>query len=115
MQNTYYMSYCDIGGRSISPAGSEENFRKTAPLLPPASPEVEPHLDQHQRDGSKTISPKSARSIHKLALRAAVKTAEKLYTRSRSEALRAAHHALSGQYGILTESKSGLHDIQMIQ
>ena len=51
-----------------------------------------------------------------LALRAAVKTAEKLYTRSRSETLvRATHHAFSGQYGILTESKSGLHDIQIIR
>ena len=109
------ISYCDIGGRSISPAGSEENFRKTAPLPPSAPPEVEPHLDQHQLDGSKTICPTTATSVHKLALRAAVKTASKLYTRSRSEALRAAHHAFSGQYGILTESKSGLHDIQMIQ
>ena len=29
--------------------------------------------------------------------------------------LRAARHAFSVQYGILTESKSGLHAIQMIQ
>ena len=47
------MGYCDIGGRSISPTGSEEHFRKTAPLPPPASPEVEPHLDQHQETDSK--------------------------------------------------------------
>ena len=47
------MGYCDIGGRSISPTGSEEHFRKTAPLPPPASPEVEPHLDQHLKTDSK--------------------------------------------------------------
>ena len=29
--------------------------------------------------------------------------------------LRAARHPCSGQYRILTESNSGLHDIQMIQ
>ena len=62
--NTYYtvcrthtescdMSYCEIGERSISLTGSEENFRKTAPLPPPTSPEVDPHVDRHQETDSK--------------------------------------------------------------
>ena len=110
------VSFSHIVWYNTGPKGRKyTSSGKLAPLPPPAPLEVEPHLDQHQLDGSKTIGPTTATSVHKLALRAAVKTASKLYTRSRCEALRAAHHAFSGQYGILTESKSGLHDIQMIQ
>ena len=54
MQNTYYMSYCDIGGRSIC----LQRVRKTAPLPPPASPEVEPHLDRHLKTDSKAAGAK---------------------------------------------------------